>query len=149
MNRVATNIAGPDDDGVGKVQRMLDALALANGLAPDPVTDMQVALDEILSNILRNGFGDGRPHRIDVTLSVDARTLRAEIEDDCAPFDPLAVPPPDLGGSLQERRVGGLGIHFVRTLMDQVSYARADGRNRLVVEKKLVDLVEGSQDGSE
>ena len=144
MNRAGTSITGLDDDGIARVRDLLDELALANRLPTDPVSDMQVALDEILSNTLRNGFSDGLPHRADVTLSVDSQTLTAEIEDDCAPFDPLSVPPPDLGKGLHERRVGGLGIHFVRALMSEVTYARVHGRNRLVLGKNLVDSTEGS-----
>lgn len=144
MNSARTSISERDNDGIARVQRLLDDLAGANRLPPDPVTDMQVALDEILSNTLRNGFGDGLPHRVDVTLSVDSQLLTAEIEDDCAPFDPLAAPPPDLRGSLQERRVGGLGIHFVRSLMSEVTYALVGGRNRLVLRKVLADAAEGS-----
>lgn len=143
MNDLRACITGRDDDGIARVRDLLDDLARANRLPADPVADMQVALDEILSNILRNGFGDGQPHRVEVTLMVDARTLTAVIEDDCAPFDPLAVPAPDLRGSLQQRRVGGLGIHFVRTLMSRVTYRRVRARNHLVLEKNLVDLAEG------
>jgi anti-sigma regulatory factor (Ser/Thr protein kinase) len=143
MNRAGTSITALDDDGIARVRDLLDELALANRLPTDPVSDMQVALDEVLSNTLRNGFGDGLPHRVDVALSVDSQTLTAEVEDDCAPFDPLSVPPPDLGPGLHERRIGGLGIHFVRTLMTEVTYARVRGRNRLLLRKNLADSTEG------
>lgn len=143
MNKVHTTISGRGDDGIARVRGRLDELAAANRLAADPVNDMHVALDEILSNTLRNGFGDEPRHRIEVTLSVDARTLTATIEDDCAPFDPLSVPAPDLQGSLRERRVGGLGIHFVKSLMSEVTYAHVRGRNRLVLRKNLGDVSEG------
>lgn len=148
MTRVSATITERDDGGVAKVQGLLDGLAGAHRLEPDAVADMQVALDEVLSNILRNGFGDGLPHRIEVTLSVDRGGLTAEIEDDCAPFDPLGVPPPDLRGSLQERRVGGLGVHFVRKLMSEVRYARVGARNRLVLRKSLTDAGEDGSHGS-
>lgn len=149
MNRARTSITGPDDQGIARVQGLLDALAGTNRLPPDAVADMQVALDEILSNTLRNGFSDGLPHRVEVLLSVDSQTLSAEIEDDCAPFDPLSVPPPDLRGSLHERQVGGLGIHFVRSLMSEVTYRREQGRNRLMIKKNLVNLAERPSDGPE
>lgn len=149
MNRVKTSVVGIADGGVSRVRVLLDEFALANRLPPGPVSDMQVALDEILSNTLRSGFSDGLPHRVDVSLSVDSLTLTAEIVDDCAPFDPFSVPTPDVRARLQDRRVGGLGIHFVRTLMSEVTYARADGRNRLVLSRNLVDSVEGERDGSE
>lgn len=144
MSRVTATISGPGDE-FARVPELLDDLARAHRLDGDTVADMQVALDEILSNILENGFADGRPHRIDLTLAVDGGRLTAEVEDDCAPFDPFTVPPPDVGSSLKDRRVGGLGVHFVRSLMNDVRYARVDGRNRLVLTKLLA--VEDGGDG--
>ena len=133
--------ARPDE--VPRVARALDELVAAHGVAPGAAADMQVALDEVLTNAVTHGGAGGGVREIRVRLSVSASTLAAEIEDDGAPFDPLAIPTPDLGGSLQERRVGGLGIHFVRRLMTRVAYARLDNRNRLVLEKSLVDRGEG------
>jgi anti-sigma regulatory factor (Ser/Thr protein kinase) len=144
VTRVVATITGPDGD-LARVSALLDELARAHRLDADAVADMQVALDEILSNILENGFADGRAHRIDVALSVDGDRLTAEVEDDCAAFDPLSVPPPELETPLKDRRVGGLGVHFVRSLMSQVSYTRVGARNRLVLTKSLA--VEGSVDG--
>jgi serine/threonine-protein kinase RsbW len=138
MTSVVATITG-QGEGVARVQALLDELAGAHRLPPDVVTDMQVALDEVLSNILRNGFADGGPHQIEVTLSVDPQALTAEVVDDCAPFDPLTVALPELGASLKERRVGGLGVHFVRNLMSEVSYARVGARNRLVLKKLLAN----------
>jgi serine/threonine-protein kinase RsbW/sigma-B regulation protein RsbU (phosphoserine phosphatase) len=142
MNGVRTVITERNDDGLARVQALLDGLAKANPLACGPVADMQVALDEILSNTLRHGFNDGLPHRIEVTLSVEPTMLVAEIEDDCAAFDPLAVAPPELKGSLEAPRIGGLGIYFVRSLMSEVSYARVGTRNRLVLKKLVVEAAQ-------
>jgi len=142
MKLVRTVITGSDDGGIERVQRLLDDLAEAHRLPSGPVTDMQVALDEILSNALRNGFNDGLPHRIEVVLAVEPQMLMAEIEDDCAPFDPLSVAEPELKLSLKERGVGGLGIHFVRNLMTDVIYARVGERNRLVLKKNLLESPE-------
>jgi serine/threonine-protein kinase RsbW len=143
--RVTATITGRGEE-FARVPGLLDELARAHRLDTAAVADMQVALDEILSNILENGFADGMAHRVDIALAVDGDRLTAELEDDCAPFDPLAVPPPELGSSLKERRVGGLGVHFVRRLMSDVSYSRVGARNRLVLTKALVkeDGVDGS-----
>lgn len=119
-----------------QVRDLLDRLARAGGLEPGILADMQVALDEILTNIVHNGLADGLPHRIEVSLSIEPRSVVAEVEDDCAPFDPLSVPAPDLRSSLAERRVGGLGVHFVRNLMDDVRYLRVGARNRLVLRRQ-------------
>jgi serine/threonine-protein kinase RsbW len=148
MTAVSTIIRGRDEGALAKVQGLLDGLASAHRLPSAVVADMQVALDEVLSNILKSGFVDGLPHRIEVTLSVDRQVLTAKIEDDCAPFDPLGVAEPDLRPSLKDRRVGGLGIHFVRNLMSEVSYARVGARNRLVLRRTLTDTGEAGSDGS-
>lgn len=136
MTECVATITGPGD-GMARVEAMLDEFGRAHGIDADAVADMQIALDEVLSNILQNGFADGQPHRIEVRLSVGPQGLTAEVEDNCAPFDPLALPPPDLTASLKERRVGGLGVFFVRNLMSDVRYSRAGALNRLVLEKSL------------
>ena len=59
------------------------------------------------------------------------------MSDNGAAFDPLSVPAPDLTTSLDERAVGGLGLHLVRNLMDRVSYSRAGERNQLTLVKAL------------
>jgi len=145
MTTCTATITGPGE-GLARVEAMLDRMAKAHRLNADPVADMHVALDEVLSNILNYGFVDGKPHRIDVKLSVDPGTLRAEVEDDCEPFDPLALAPPDVSGSLEERQVGGLGVFFVRQLMSVVRYVRTGTGNRLVLEKSLLE--EGGNNGT-
>src|SRR5262245_7782270 len=136
-------------DELAAVAARLDALAAAQAVPRGAVADMQVSLDEALSNVIRNAWADAGPHQIRVRLDVGRRRLVAEIEDDGTPFDPLAAPPPVLGAPLRERRVGGLGIHFVTRLMSRVSYARLDNRNRLVLERDVADGEEEAGRGAQ
>ena len=115
----------------------LDRLGAEHHLAPEMIADMQVALDEVLTNIMKYAYTDNAEHEIHIRLRVIDSVLEAAIEDDGAPFDPLAIPAPDVSAPLRERRVGGVGIHFVRKLMDEVTYERAGGRNRLVLRKRV------------
>jgi serine/threonine-protein kinase RsbW len=115
----------------------VNELAAAHRLPADPVADMLVALDEVLTNIITHGYSDDAAHEIRIRLTVGADALEAEVEDDGRPFNPLTAAPPDLSGSLQERRVGGLGIHFARKLMSEVAYSLVDNKNRLVLKKCL------------
>jgi len=135
MKDVRAVITSRDDDGRERVRDLLDGLARTCPLPSGPVTDMQVGLDEILSNILRHGFGDGLPHSIEVTLSAQPHLLVAQIEDDCAAFDPLSVAPPRPRAPSARPKLGGLGIYFVRSLMSEVSYARVGAHNRLVLKR--------------
>jgi len=145
VTRVSATVTAPGAE-VARVASLLDELARVHRLDAHAVADMQVALDEVLSNILRHGFVGETAHRVEIVLAVDGDRLTAELEDDCAPFDPLGVPPPDTRSSLADRRVGGLGVHFVRSLMSTVSYARVGTRNRLVLVKSLIG--EGATRGS-
>jgi anti-sigma regulatory factor (Ser/Thr protein kinase) len=99
---------------------------------PVPVAHkFNLALDETLTNAISYAFADGRRHQIDVRVESRDGYLTATVSDDGAPFDPLAQPPPDVHAPVGERKIGGLGIHLLRTLMDKVEYRRLEGRNIL------------------
>jgi serine/threonine-protein kinase RsbW len=67
----------------------------------------------------------------------DEQDLILEIEEDRVPFNPLDSPPPDITKPIAERRMGGLGIHLVRQLMDSLAYERREGKNYLLTKKRL------------
>jgi serine/threonine-protein kinase RsbW len=106
---------------------------------------VQLALDEILSNIVRHGAPAGPATApaapviapaapvIAMTFSFDAGMVAVEIVDAAAPFNPLLAPPPDTVSPLAQRQPGGLGIALVRRLMDETSYERRDGHNYFVM----------------
>ena len=122
---------------LARVAGILDRLGAERHLVPEMVADMQIALDEVLTNIIKYAYTDNAEHKIQICLRVIDNVLEAVIEDDGAPFDPLAIRAPDVSAPLHERRVGGVGIHFVRHLMDEVIYERAGERNRLVLRKRF------------
>jgi len=122
---------------LARVADLLDRFGAEHGLDSEVVADMQIALDEVLTNIGKYAHADNAAQQIDICLTVRENVLEAVIEDGGAPFDPLQVASPDLGAPLQQRRVGGIGIHFVRNLLDEVSYERTGDRNRLVLRKHL------------
>ena len=101
------------------------------------VNALNVVLDEAVSNAINHGYDAGVRGEIAVRLRRTGDRVVAEVEDDGRPFDPLQAPPPDLTLPLERRPVGGLGIHLIRKLMDEVSYARRDGRNVLKMAKQL------------
>jgi serine/threonine-protein kinase RsbW len=98
---------------------------------------VQVSLEEIFTNIVKYGYQDEMEHEIIIRFEVVDRRLRISFEDDGIAFNPLAAADPDVEASLKNRRVGGLGIHMVRSLMDQVAYERVHDKNILIVEKKI------------
>ena len=106
-------------------------------LPTELVMTMHLVLDELVANIINHGYDDTAEHQIHVTLAVDGSELTIRVEDDARPFDPLQVPPPDLDLPLEERPVGGLGIHLVRSVMDTVEYQRNGDRNILTMRKTI------------
>jgi serine/threonine-protein kinase RsbW len=123
---------------VARLSRLVEAFGEAEGLGPEAVFSMNLALDEVVTNVIRYAHDDdGRQHPIVVRLALEQGVLTAQVEDDGRAFNPLEAPPPDTAASIDERPIGGLGIHLVRAVMNSVEYRREDGRNVLTMKKKL------------
>ncbi|MCY4558926.1 MAG: ATP-binding protein [Chloroflexi bacterium] len=95
----------------------------------------RLAVDELLTNTISYGYDDDGEHRIELVLRLEGGALVFEIADDGRAFDPLQASTPDIGASLQDRAIGGLGIYLVRKTMDGVTYRRQDGRNVVTLTK--------------
>jgi phosphoserine phosphatase RsbU/P len=106
------------------------------GLPDSVLHDLNLALEEILTNIISYGYTDSGEHEIRVRLSVQPGEVKAEVEDDGQPFNPLDVPEPDTAKLLDERTIGGLGIHLVRKIVDGLEYERQGERNLLTIKQK-------------
>jgi serine phosphatase RsbU (regulator of sigma subunit)/anti-sigma regulatory factor (Ser/Thr protein kinase) len=122
---------------LGRFNQSLTEFGRRHGLAPKVVHDLNLALEEILTNIISYGYTDNREHEIKVRLSMQPGEVQAEVEDDGQPFNPLEAPEADTAQSLEERTIGGLGIHLVRKLMDGLTYKRQEGKNLLLMKKTL------------
>jgi serine/threonine-protein kinase RsbW len=143
MSTVESTVTGAPDD-LERVSRLVGDLVAEHHLPSKVVFDLHVVFDEVLSNIIKYGCRDGGARKIQVRLTVSEQVVKAEIEDDGPPFDPLSIPPPKLDVPLAQRKVGGLGIHFMRNLMSGVTYSRLADRNRLVLEKSLEEDPDGT-----
>ena len=106
--------------------------------------DMYVAVEELVSNVIRHGGRPGVRPRVTVAVALTPTELRVIVADNAPAFNPLTVPPPDLTQPLEERELGGLGIHFVKSLMDSVQYRRQRGRNHVRLKKRLSARAEGT-----
>lgn len=101
------------------------------------VYTVNLSLEEIFTNIVRYGYKNHQPHDIVIHFSCRGKTLSISIEDDGIPFNPFDIPEPDTHIPLQDRQIGGLGIHLVKSLVDRISYERKNNKNRLTIEKKI------------
>jgi anti-sigma regulatory factor (Ser/Thr protein kinase) len=98
---------------------------------------VNLALDEVVTNVVLYGFEEGNQETVTVQMSVNSAELRCEVVDGGRAFDPLQAPTPDLSAPLQDRELGGLGIHLVRSLMDRVNYRRDGDKNVLTMTKRI------------
>ena len=98
------------------------------------ILNINLSLDELITNTVSYGYQDSDAHEIRVTLTEREGSLVAVMEDDGIAFDPFTtVSAPDLEADVEERAIGGLGVHFVKTFMDEVAYERVDGVNRITL----------------
>ncbi len=93
----------------------------------------RLALEEVLTNIVKYSYADEALHTIEVTAGVTDGRVALEFRDDGRPFDPLQEPAPKFGEPAQTQRLGGRGIHLVRIFATEVRYGREHERNVLTV----------------
>jgi anti-sigma regulatory factor (Ser/Thr protein kinase) len=109
----------------------------SHNLPLQAVSAIKLALDEIITNIISYGYNDQKEHEIIIQLSRQPGELILQIEDDGRRFNPLEFPQADTESALEDRRIGGLGIYLVRSVMDDLKYSRRGERNCLTMKKKI------------
>jgi|SRR5665213_2029157 len=130
-----TLILKNDVDEIPRLAEFVDSFCRSLGPAPKALFSLHVALEEAVTNVIRHGYQDGLPHRFTLALMVaPGGRLKAILTDDAPPYDPMARPPVDTSLPFEQRPIGGLGVHLVKTLMDSVRYERRDGNNILTME---------------
>lgn len=120
-----------DHAEMDRITSALESLAEQDNWPSGLLFHVNLALEELGLNIIDYGY-DGGNHEIEIDVISEEDSVTIEIVDDGRPFDPLTdTPAPDLDSPVEDRRVGGQGVHLVRTLMDEVVYRREAGKNRL------------------
>jgi anti-sigma regulatory factor (Ser/Thr protein kinase) len=120
-----------------RLLRALEAFAAEHSLPAKVLQAADLALEEHVTNVLNHAYADTAPHEIRVRLSCDRGALHVEVEDDGRAFNPLEAPPVDTSIPLEERPIGGLGVHLMRQFMDGLDYRREGARNILRMTKRL------------
>jgi anti-sigma regulatory factor (Ser/Thr protein kinase) len=130
--RIANDLAE-----LSRVAEAIDEFCAKHAIPAANAFKLNIALEELLTNTISDGYSDEQRHEIAIDIVRDGETIVTELSDDARPYDPLNAPPPDLDSAIEDRRVGGLGVHLVKTLMDDVAYAYRDGRNHVTLRKKI------------
>ena len=124
---------------IERVSHMVEAFGEQHGLPARLLFEINLALDEVLTNVISYAHADGAEHDIAVRLSLAGRDLLVEVEDDGRPFNPLEAPEPDISRPVEDRPIGGLGLRLVRKLMTGLAYRRQQGKNVLVMRKVVAE----------
>ena len=124
---------------VSAFKEQADDFFAVHGIAKKTANQIDLSLDELLTNTISYGYEDSGEHEILVRLLLQDGILTAEIHDDGIAFNPLEQPAPDIKGNIEERQIGGLGIHLVRKTMDDTEYRREEGRNILTIKKYITE----------
>ena len=123
---------------IDTVRKFFDEYSKENKLTEKTVHDIQMALDELLTNIVNYGYEDSDEHKIDVRFGINDDAVRVEIIDDSKPYNILEQENPDISLSVEDKPIGGLGIFLIKKLMSNVDYYTKEGKNHLVMTKELV-----------
>ena len=109
---------------------LLAAFAQRCGWPELTTRELELALDEVVTNIISYAYEDEASHEIRVRVASAEGRIIVEVEDDGVPFDPVSsAPEPVIDGAMDARPIGGLGWHLVRSVVDELRYRREAGKN--------------------
>ncbi len=117
------------------LNRQLHAFGERTQLSESAILEINVCLDELFTNIVSYGYEGNLEDHIYFTFTLMDDVLTIRVEDQGIPFNPLGVKPPEKVYDLDNLQVGGLGIHIVKKLMDDICYKRYQGKNNLTLKK--------------
>lgn len=118
-----------DVDALCRALESLDAFLEGHGDSGETAFTVRLLVEEIVTNVIKYAYEDAGAHQITIELRLTPDRAVLRVTDDGKEFDPLAAPAPDLELPLEERKVGGVGIHLVRTLAEHLEYSRSGGKN--------------------
>ncbi len=117
------------------------AFVREQGIAADDAARILILLEELLTNLLKYGYPDrAEPGWAEIALALNGSRLEIEFIDDGCAFDPSAGPSPNLDEPLEERPVGGLGLHLLRSLTEVVRYERRDNKNVIRLSRSVASI---------
>ncbi len=131
---------------IDRAAKVINAHGAASGWPEEWMYRINVSVDELITNTVNYSYTDSGHHLIRLKLIATPDKLTVTIEDDGVPFNPFeeAPPPDDVDTPLEDRRIGGLGVFFVKTFMDEVAYERTDDGLNIIT---LVQLRESQNQG--
>lgn len=126
----------PERESLQRLASAVEKFGFEQGWPPSLLFQTQLALEELVINVIDHGFRKSG-QSLEVQILSSPESIQIDLTDDAWPFNPIAdAGEPDLDAELEDRPVGGLGVHLVQTMMDELRYAREDGKNHLTLIKR-------------
>lgn len=119
---------------LGELSEFALQAAQALGLPPSSRPKLELVLEEALTNVIHYAYPAGETGEVAVQCDLEEgppKRARFQVMDAGQPFDPLRLEPPDLALGLEERKIGGLGVHLTRLMVDAIAYERTGDQNIL------------------
>lgn len=133
-NRLSLNLES-SLESLGQIEQAVAAFGDEQEWPADLLFHVQLVLDELATNVINHGYG-ASGYDFQVMIESRPQAVRIEVVDEARPFDPLQdAPQPAIDASVEERELGGLGVHITKQLMDEMEYRRENGKNRLTLVK--------------
>jgi anti-sigma regulatory factor (Ser/Thr protein kinase) len=130
---IIKNKHGELEELLGKI----DKLSRKWSIPDDDAYKVGLAMDELITNTINYGYDNNDEHEIEINFTLLNNEVDMVISDDGREFDPLTAPEPDLTSDIDSRKIGGLGIFFVKKFMDEIKYSRENEKNILILKKKF------------
>ena len=124
-----------DVQEVPRLNAFVDEVCEEHGCDMETTMRMNLAIEEAVVNVIDYAYPPDTVGYVDIKVTTDDHHMEFVISDSGTPFDPTKKEDVDISLPVDERRIGGLGIHLVKQLMDSISYERKDGRNVLTLIK--------------
>jgi anti-sigma regulatory factor (Ser/Thr protein kinase) len=137
IDKVSRSFAG-DKSQISSIYGFISETVTRAGGNEGNVTALELIADEIFTNITSYACLGEEEYPVTLEIEVKNGVVSMTFIDSGIPFDPTSVPSPDIGLPAAEREIGGLGIHMVRCMTDEISYERAGDKNVLTVKKRLL-----------
>jgi len=120
------------------IVNFIENFCITNNVSIKINNTFQIAIDELISNSINYGYPKNKKGKIDVEFILDEISLKAIITDDGQAFDPNDAPKPDIENSdVENKNIGGLGIHLVKKMMTSFEYERKKNKNIITIIKRF------------
>jgi serine/threonine-protein kinase RsbW len=125
-------------ENLAMIRDFVGAIGQRAGLSPGDLVKLELAVDEACANVIEHAYGSDDTHEVKVKATLDSESVQIEITDTGRGFDPTKIEEVNLKELAVKRRTGGLGLHLIRSVMDEVQYQIVPGeKNELRMVKRL------------